>query len=215
MLLIPDIPRIYRLAVLAMLGLLFFETQAVSQSGRRNKPATPTPIPVTTDESTPANPSTRELSESVSVVIGSQFTSRRMLSEDTIFSNFVARLNEFKNVKVVSVGDLDRERAKKRAKQETESVVLMLRFDVDSFQSGTYILNSPDLDVEVLAFAPKTGQEKFKGKVYYKAQEGPMVRRDNWPGGTPIRITAEAVGVEAAEQVHDWLLLEALRKKQP
>ena len=214
MLVIPDIPRTYRLAVLAMLGLLFFETQAVSQSGRRNKSATPTPTPVSTDESTPANPSTRELTETVSVVIGSQFTSRRMLSEETIFSNFVARLNEFKNVKVVSVGDLNRDRARTRAKQETESIVLLLQFDVDSFQSGTYILNSPDLDVQVLAFAPKTGQEKFKGKVYYKAQDGPMVRRDNWPGGTPIKITAEAVGVEAAEQVHDWLLLEALRKKQ-
>lgn len=214
MLLIPDIPRIYRLAVLAVLGLLVFETQAVSQSGRRNKPAIPTPTPVTTDDSSPSNPNTRELSQSVSLVIGSQFTSRRMLSEDTIFSNFVSRLKEFKNINVVNVEDFNRDRARKRAKQESESVVLLLRFDVDSFQAGTYILNSPDLDVEVIAFAPVTGHEKFKGKVYYKAQEGPMVRRDNWPGGTPIRITAEAVGVEAAEQVHDWLLLEALRKKQ-
>jgi hypothetical protein len=214
MLMIPDIPRAYRLAVLAVLGLLVLETPAFSQSGRRNKSAVPTPTPAKTEESTPANPNTRELSETVSVVIGGQFTSRRMMSEETIFANFVSRLNEFKNVNVVTVGDLNRERAKKRAKQERESVVLLLQFDIDSFQKGTYILNSPDLEVRVLAFAPTTGQEKFKGNVYYKAQEGPMVRRDNWPGGTPIRITAEAVGVEAAEQVHDWLLLEALRKKQ-
>jgi len=211
---IPDIPRAYRLAVLAVLGLLVLETPAFSQSGRRNKSAVPTPTPAKTEESTPANPNTRELSETVSVVIGGQFTSRRMMSEETIFANFVSRLNEFKNVNVVTVGDLNRERAKKRAKQERESVVLLLQFDIDSFQKGTYILNSPDLEVRVLAFVPTTGQEKFKGNVYYKAQEGPMVRRDNWPGGTPIRITAEAVGVEAAEQVHDWLLLEALRKKQ-
>jgi hypothetical protein len=213
MLRIPDIPRTYRLAALAMLSLLVFEPRAFSQSGRRTKPATPTPTPANTEGPT-TNPDTRELSDTVSVVIGCQFSSRRMLSEETIFSNFASRLNEFKNVNVVTVGDLNRERARKRAKQEAESIVLLLQFDIDSFQKGTYILNSPDLDVRVLAFAPTTGQEKFKGHVYYKAQEGPMVRRDNWPGGTPIKITAEAVGVEAAEQVHDWLLLEALRKKQ-
>jgi hypothetical protein len=138
-----------------------------------------------------------------------------MMSEETILANFINRLNEFKNVKTTTIGDLNRDRARKRAKQESNSIVLLLQFDIDSFQKGTYILNSPDLDVRVLAFVPATGQEKFKGKVYYKAQAGPNVRRDNWPGGIPIKITAEAVGVEAAEQVHDWLLLEALRKKQP
>lgn len=137
------------------------------------------------------------------------------MSEATILANFVKQLNEFKNVSATTIGDLNRNRARKRAKQETETIVLLLQFDIDSFQKGTYILNSPDLDVRVLAFGPGTGQEKFKGKVYYKAQEGPMLKRDNWPGGTPIKITAEAVGVEVAEQVHDWLLLEALRKKQP
>ena len=105
--------------------------------------------------------------------------------------------------------------ARKRAKEETGAIVLLLKFDIDSFQKGTYILNSPDMDVDVVSFAPGTGQEKFKGKVYYKAQAGPNVRKDNWPGGTPIKITAEAVGVEAAEQVHDWLLLEELRRKNP
>jgi hypothetical protein len=32
-----------------------------------------------------------------------------------------------------------------------------------------------------------------------------MLKKDNWPTGTPIRITTEAVGIEAAEQVRDWL----------
>ncbi len=90
---------------------------------------------------------------------------------------------------------------------------MLLEFDVDDFQHGTLILNSPDLDVKVLVFAPRTGQKKFEGKVYYKAVGGPMLKRDNWPNGTPIRITTEAVGIEAAEQIRDWLIVEDQKKK--
>ena len=110
------------------------------------------------------------------------------------------------------MGDIKRDRAVKRAKSETESIVVLLQFDVDEFQSGTVILNSPDLDVKVLVFEPKTGQKKFEGKVYYKAVGGPMLKKDNWPTGTPIRITTEAVGIEAAEQVRDWLLVQGIKK---
>jgi len=215
MLRIPDIRHQRPLkGFLAALSLLLVATQAFSQSGRRAKPtpiATPTP---STEGNSSTKLGTRELPERVTLVVGRQFTSRHMLSEDTILANFVKRLNEFKNVNAVMLGDSNRDRARKRATKEEESIVLLLQFDIDSFQKGTYILDSPDMDVRVLAFAPKTGQEKFKGRVYYKAQQGPMVKRDNWPGGTPIKITAEAVGVEAAEQVHDWLILEALRKRK-
>ena len=58
-------------------------------------------------------------------------------------------------------------------------------------------------------------QKKFEGKVYYKSAGGPMLRRDNWPSGTPVRMTTEAVGVEGAEQVRDWLIIEEQKKKQP
>jgi hypothetical protein len=90
---------------------------------------------------------------------------------------------------------------------------VLLQFDVDEFQSGTIILNSPDLDIRILVFEPKTGKKKFEGSVYYKAVGGPMLKRDNWPNGTPIRITTEAVGIEAAEQVHDWLIVEDMRRR--
>jgi hypothetical protein len=40
-----------------------------------------------------------------------------------------------------------------------------------------------------------------------------MLKRDNWPNGTPIRMTTEAVGIEAAEQVRDWLIVEEQKKK--
>jgi hypothetical protein len=121
-------------------------------------------------------------------------------------------LREFKNVTTTSIGEIKHDRAVKRAKTETEAVVVLLQFDVDEFQSGTVILNSPDLDVKILVYEPKTGHKKFEGKVYYKAVGGPMLKKDNWPTGTPIRITTEAVGIEAAEQIRDWLIVQNIKK---
>ena len=194
--------------------LLLLATQTVAQSGRRAPPKpspTPVPSPQTDAEVTPKS-SARELKQSVSLLVGSEPSSKHLLSEDAIFANFLQHLGEFKYVKATSMGDIKRDRAVKRAKTETEAVVVLLQFDVDEFQSGTVILNSPDLDVKVLVFEPKTGQKKFEGKVYYKAVGGPMLKKDNWPTGTPIRITTEAVGIEAAEQVRDWLLVQDLKK---
>jgi hypothetical protein len=193
--------------------LLLLATQTVAQSGRRTpKPAQPPVVPQSDPEVTSKN-SARELKQRVSLLVARQVTSKHLLSEDAIFENFVRRLGEFKNVTALSAGDLKRDAAVKRAKTETDQIVVLMQFDVDEFQNGTLILNSPDLDVRVLVFEPKTGQKKFEGKVYYKAVGGPMLKKDNWPNGTPIRITTEAVGIEAAEQVRDWLMAEGIRKK--
>ena len=191
--------------------LLLLATQTMAQSGRRAPKPSPTPTPQTDAEVVPKSDA-RELKQRVSLLVGSEPSSKHLLSEDAIFAGFVQHLGEFKNVKTTSMGDLKRDRAVKRAKSETESIVVLLQFDVDEFQSGTVILNSPDLDVKILVFEPKTGQKKFEGKVYYKAVGGPMLKEDNWPTGTPIRITTEAVGIEAAEQVRDWLLVQDIKK---
>ena len=188
------------------------EPQAFAQSGRRApKPAQP-PVATPQPEATPKD-NARELKERVTLLVGRESSSKHLLSEDAIFSTFLQHLGEFKNVTANSLGDLKRDRAVKQAKSETDSIVVMLQFDVDEFQNGTLILNSPDLDVKILVFEPKTGQKKFEGKVYYKAVGGPMLKKDNWPTGTPIRITTEAVGVEAAEQVRDWLLVKDLGQR--
>jgi DNA polymerase II small subunit/DNA polymerase delta subunit B len=145
--------------------------------------------------------------------VAKQLSSKHLLSEDTIFAEFVQKLSEFKNVTTTSVGDLKHDAAVKRAKSEKEAFVVLVEFDVDEFQKGTLILNSPDLDVKILVFAPGTGKKQFEGNVYYKAVGGPMLKKDNWPSGTPIRITTEAVGIEAAEQVRDWLIVQERRVK--
>lgn len=194
--------------------LLLLATQTVAQSGRRppkpSQPAVPTPQ---TDADATPKPGARDLKQKVSLIVAKEPSSKHLLSEDSIFKHFLNQLGEFKNVTATSIGDVKRDAAVKRAKRETDSVVVLLQFDVDEFQNGTIILNSPDLDVRVYIYEPGTGKKRFEGKVYYKAVGGPMLKRDNWPNGIPIRITTEAVGIEAAEQVHDWLIVEATRKK--
>jgi hypothetical protein len=192
--------------------LLLLATQAFSQSGRRTAkpPAAP---PSQTDVDSAPKISARDLTHKVSLLLAKEPSSKHLLSEDAIFSSFVARLNELVNVTGTDLGELKRDVAVKRAKKESEAVVVLVQFDVDEFQNGTIFLNSPDLDVKILVFSPQTGQKKFEGKVYYKAVGGPMLKKDNWPNGTPIRITTEAVGIEAAEQVRDWLILEDMKKR--
>jgi hypothetical protein len=193
--------------------LLLLATQTIAQSGRRTpKPSQPIATTPETDKQ-PAIPNGREVTRKTSLLVAKQPSSKHLLSEDAIFATIVKQLSDFTNVTATSVGDLKRDTAVKRAKSETESIVVLVQFDVDDFQHGTLILNSPDLDVKVLVFAPRTGQKKFEGKVYYKAVGGPMLKKDNWPTGTPIRITTEAVGIEAAEQVRDWLIVEERRVK--
>jgi len=195
--------------------LLLLATQTIAQSGRRAPKPTPPPVTAPdTDRKQPSLPSGRELARKTSMIVAKHSSSKRLLSEDTIFAEFVKQLSEFKNVTATSLGDLKHDAAVKRAKSETEAIVVLVEFDVDEFQQGTLILNAQDLDVKVLVFAPRTGKKQFEGKVYYKAVGGPMLKKDNWPSGTPIRITTEAVGIEAAEQVRDWLLVEERRVKK-
>ena len=195
--------------------LLLLATQTIAQSGRRTvaKPSQPPVNTPQTDTETPRASSSRELKNKVSLVIAREPSSKHLLSEDTIFNYFLDRLRGLKNVTVTSMGDVKRDTAVKYAKGASDSIFVVMQFDVDEFQSGTIILNSPDLDIRVFVFEPKTGKKKFEGKVYYKAVGGPMLKRDNWPNGIPIRITTEAVGIEAAEQVYDWLIVEDIRHK--
>jgi hypothetical protein len=207
-----------RICTLAALGLhLVLTSEALAQSGRRAPTPSQrsTPAQTTNDNSEAASPTTgaRELSRKVTLAVAKQPTSKHLASENAIVASFLKRLSEFTNVSTATIGDLKRSEAVLRAKTETESLVILVQFSIDSFQNGTIILNSPDLDVRVLVFEPGTGREKFKGKVYYKAVGGPMMKKDNWPNGTPVKITTEGVGIEGADQLHDWLVIEELRRK--
>jgi len=194
--------------------LLLLATQTVAQSGRRApKPTKPPVTTPETDQKQSSIANARELSRKTSLIVARQNSSKHLLSEDTIFAHFVQRLSEFRNVTTTSLGELKHDAAVKRAKSEMEAIVVLIEFDVDEFQNGTIFLNSPDLDLKILVFAPRTGKKQFEGNVYYKAVDGPNLKKDNWPSGPPVKITTEAVGTEAAEQVRDWLIVEERRVK--
>lgn len=202
--------------------LLFLHVSGKGQSGRR----APRPEPRSSSAATPAtegsdsvpnvgnNKGNHRLERPTKLLVARQLTSKQLPSEVTIYASFIKRLNEFTNVSGTSIGDVKRQQAILRAREETESFVVLIQFEIDNFQEGRLVLNSPDLEVKYFIFAPGTGQQKAKGKVYYQAIGGAGMRKDNWPNGPPIKITVEAAGIEAAERVHDWLLAAAMHLSQ-
>jgi len=195
--------------LLLILACLVCADRARGQSGRRPpQPSSPVPAERVTAKDSPESAETSK--PGITVLVGRQPTSRRLLSEDTIYAAFIQRLNQQKNVEAIAIGDLKkRENAIKQARAETNRYVVLLQLEIDNFQEGTIVLNSPDLEIKYLVFAPRSGQQKFKGKVYYQAIGGARARKDAWPNGPPIKITPEAAAHAAADGLYDWLLLTA------
>jgi len=199
-------------ATLAFVLLLCLSGPVIAQSGRRfSKPPSAASSPETntnkTDTGVDAKTSDKLLSGNrlnapVKLLIARQLSSRHLPTEDVISAGFVKRLNEFTDVSATSVGDLKRDEAVKRAKNETDSFVVWLQFGIDSFQNGTVIVNSQSLNVEYSVLAPRTGKQHAKGKVYYQPVGSGRMRKSGWPNGTPIKITPEAAGIDAAEQLY-------------
>ena len=205
---------------LLLFGITLEAAEAEAQSGRRAaKPSPPVnstpPAPIVTTESPNPDkqvPAPGELPSKVRLLVARQPTSRHLRTEDQILASFVKHLNRYENIEATSVGDVKEGQAVDRAKAETEAFVILMKFDIDSFQGGTIIMNSQDLQIEYFVLAPRSGKRQTKGKVYFQGIGGGRLRKDNWPNGTPIRITPEAAGIEAADGLYFWLKLAAVRK---
>lgn len=210
----------FALAVL-LVGVVLETGEADAQSGRRaSKPpssvtSTP-PAPIVTPEN--PNPEAEkplapgELPSKVRLLVARQPTSKHLHTEDQILASFVKQLNRYENIDATSVGDVKEGQAVERAKAETDAFVILITFDIDRFQGGTIIMNSQDLEIEYFVLAPHTGKKQTKGKVYFQGIGGGRMRKQDWPNGTPIRITPEATGIEAADGLYFWLRLEAVKK---
>jgi len=204
--------------LLLFLGVAFEPVDTAAQSGRRTtSPASPTSStnPIVAHESPAAvnEPAPGKLPRKVHLLVARQPTSRHLQTEDQILASFIKQLNRYENIEATSAGDMKEGRAVERAKAETERFVILLKFDIDSFQGGTIILNSQDLEIEYSVLAPRTGKKQTKGKVYFQTIGGGRLRKSDWPNGTPIRITPEATGSEAADGLYFWLRLAAAEKK--
>lgn len=193
--------------------------EAAAQSGRRSSgqpTASPAPSPVPATEASsvatiPAPPS-KKPHDRVRLLFARQPTSKHLVNEDVIAASFFKRLTQYADIDCLALGDLKEKLAVARAKSETEAVVVLLRFDINSYQSGTVILNSPDLEIEYFALAPRTGKKYAKGKIYFQTIGGGRMQKSGWPNGTPIRITPEGAGIEAAETVYQLLAIKTAMK---
>lgn len=202
---------------LLLFGVIMEAGEADAQSGRRaSKPSssvTSAPPAIVTSETPEAEKplAPGQLPAKVRLLVARQPTSKHFLSEDQIFASFVKQLNRYENIEATSVGDTKEGQAIERAKGETEAFVILLKFDIDSFQSGAIILNSRDLEIEYSVLAPHSGKRQTKGKVYFQGNGGGRMRKSDWPNGTPIRITPDAAGMEAADGLYFWLKLAAMK----
>jgi hypothetical protein len=208
--------RIWLIIPMAPLMAATLMVEAAAQSGRRTpSPPTSSPSPLPLDSAAAPKAETAKPTANnprglrVRLLFARQLTSKHLLNEDVIAASFFKRLTDFINVDCTSIGDLKQAQALARAKSEREAFVVLLKFDINSYQSGTILLNSPDLEIEYLAFAPRTGKKHVKGKIYFQTIGGGRMQRSGWPNGTPIRITPEGAGIEAAETLHHLLLAKA------
>jgi hypothetical protein len=200
----------WRRTLASLLLLLPVYSVANAQSGRR--PPQPQAAPSPTEAPTASELEAKMLAaerglRKVRILVARQPTAKKLASEDAIFASFVNRLNEFPVLSATAIGDLDRRDVVKKAKSETDTFVVLMKFEIDSLQPGTIVMNSPDLKVTYYVFAPHSGKEKNKDKVYYQAIGGARARRDEWPTGPPLKITPAAAGSAAAVRLHDWLVL--------
>jgi hypothetical protein len=203
-----------RSVALLVLLLLVFSGVSRSQSGRRASKLASTPDPAAVEAPTANSASsTGSAQQKIYLLVARQTTRKHLQTEDVVFASFIKRLDEFANVGSVSIGDMKQSQAVARAKTEPDNPVVILTFDIDSYAGGTIILNSQDLEIEYFLFAPHSGKKQTQGKVYFQGVGSGRLRKSNWPNGTPVKMTPEAAGIEAAESLYQWLLLAAVTKK--
>ncbi|HKP46494.1 MAG TPA: hypothetical protein VJT50_07830, partial [Pyrinomonadaceae bacterium] len=168
--------------------------------------------PITPEVSSPIAP-VQPAQPKNQLFVARQGTQKHLPTEDVAFASFLQRLNEYADISATSIGDLKHSQAIKRAKHETQIPVVVLSFDIDRYAGGTIILNSQDLEIEYFLFAPQTGKKQTQGKVYFQGVGSGRLRKSDWPNGTPVKMTPEAAGIDAAEALHQWLMLDAARRK--
>jgi len=204
--------KIQSVALLVLL-LLVFSDVSRSQSGRRaSKLPGPPPVAIEAVTANSAS-STAPAPQKIHLLVARQTTRKHLQTEDAVFASFIKRLNEYANIEGVSIGDMKQSQAVARAKTETTNPVLIVTFDIDSYARGTIILNSQDLEIEYFLFAPHSGKKQMQGKLYFQGVGSGRLRKSNWPNGTPVKMTPEAAGIEAAESLYQWLLFSAATKK--
>ncbi|HYP52453.1 MAG TPA: hypothetical protein VEQ42_02875, partial [Pyrinomonadaceae bacterium] len=177
----------------------------------------PAPAATPAESPAPATSNARaERAPEFSLVVAGRVDDERTSEQaNVILASFLKRLKDAPNVAAAYAGEMKRDEAERRAKEESASFVVLVELEMDRVQDGRIVLRTPDLVVKYQIFAPATGRSKAKGKVFFQPAGGARARKDRWPDGPPIKMTPEAAGIEAAERVLNWLAaarLEETRK---
>jgi hypothetical protein len=166
--------RYQRYAILLLLAFCAVAVQA--QSGRRQvKPPPAAPIPTPTPEPTP-QPKAQEPESDLGFIIGSDrfgFDNYPISYYEAAMQGCADRLRSGSSAAVsVAQGNMNRSEAIKKAKGETETYIVYLRLVLDQ----TYARSLDDLEIEFVAFAPKTAKVVVNGRSYLNAnRKGPII----------------------------------------
>ena len=199
-----------------LLTLLVGPAVVLAQSGRRSsKPSSSRPSATVSASVEPTKPPVNPTATvKAKVLIARQLSRKHLASEVAIYAAAMKHLNQFADFSATVIGDLKTDQAAKRAKQEAETYVAVVQFEIDVYQNGHLVLNSQNLQINSHIYAPKTGERKFKEKTYYQPLGGMGSRTSGSPVGVPVKITTEAAGISVAEQIRNGVIL-AIREQSP
>jgi hypothetical protein len=150
-----------------------------AQSGRRQAPPpaappvpTPTPEPPKV-EHTPPPPQSVLVAGFAPLSVNLSTT-----DSDIVMGTFVQRLRAADALKIETANNLSRDGARKRAKTETERIVVWLQLQANGMDSiGVQRPYPEDLHIQFAIFEPGTGAIRTSGNVYLRTI------RNTLPGG--------------------------------
>ena len=179
---------------------------APAQSGRKQPKAPPSvPVPTPTPEPTP-EAKTQEKKSDLSFILGSErnssFQSFPLSYYDAVMAGCANRLRDASSATVtVAQADMGRGDAIKKAKAETTTYVVLIKFKLDEMTARSY----DDLEVEFTVFAPQTGKVVTFGTGYQNTNRaGPIVvapRSRGSSGGLYREEFLKRVGEDVAERI--------------
>jgi len=198
--------RPYLCFLLCIISILLACSVGRAQSGRRSpKPISPSPSTPLPGESETALPKSKPAQPQQKLLVGIDELSRPFgipqYMSVAVWNGFLERFREVSSISISTDQNMNRKEAINRAKEETDSFVVLLRLEADSIGSSTSMSQvSPDrLVINYVIFSPVTGKTKGQGQVYARSSSGVLGGR--FPTSRSVESQLHEAGREAADRV--------------
>lgn len=183
-----------------ILLIVFCAVSVQAQSGRRQtKPTPAAPIPTPTPEPTPVPKKEDKEPQILFFVRPDRFSSYQgfpITFYDAVLRGCADRLRAASSATVdVSDHDLSRGEAIKKAKSDDKTYVVLLTLKFDSMQN-----TSDDIQLEFVAFAPKTAKVVTTGRTYPNDRRIPVIV-DRTGRGLYRELLLRQAGEDAANRI--------------